>query len=71
VSDFTYFAWLADVFILPEYQKSGYGQHFLKSILDHPDLEGVRWRLRTKDAHEFYVKLGFVRTTNIERLMER
>jgi N-acetylglutamate synthase-like GNAT family acetyltransferase len=72
VTDQTFFAWLADVFILPDCQGKGYGQFLMTKILNHPQLTDVkRWRLATKDAHAFYSKFGFTKTGNHDRLMEK
>jgi GNAT superfamily N-acetyltransferase len=60
VSDYATFAYLADVFILPEYQGQGLGKWLVATILSHPDLQSVgRWTLYTNDAHELYRRFGF------------
>lgn len=72
LTDYTFSAWLADVFILNTFQQTGYGQFLIKSILDHPDLKNVkRWRLATSDAHKFYEKFGFSAIEQSEKLMEK
>lgn len=60
ISDKTIFAYLADVFVLPNFQGRGVAQTLLKSILDHSELKSVNWLLRTADAHSLYEKFGFV-----------
>jgi GNAT superfamily N-acetyltransferase len=72
VTDYTFIAWLFDVFILPENQRNGLGAFLMNGILNYPSLVNVRkWRLSTTDAHEFYKKFGFIKTEQTEKLMER
>jgi GNAT superfamily N-acetyltransferase len=60
ISDYATFAYLADVFILPEYQGRGLGKWLVATILNHPELQLVgRWGLFTKDAHDLYQRFGF------------
>ena len=60
VSDYATFAYLADVFILPDYQGQGLGKWLVETILNHPELQAVRrWALYTTDAHELYRQVGF------------
>ena len=51
--------YLADIFILPEYQGRGIGKQFMRHILSHPDLNGCRGILTTQTAHSFYAEFGF------------
>ncbi len=72
VTDYATFAYLGDVFILPEYQGKGLGKFLMKAILEHPDLQGFRrWILATKDAHELYGKFEFSALRHPERWMEK
>jgi GNAT superfamily N-acetyltransferase len=72
VTDFATFAWVADVFILPDYRGLGLAKWLMESILAHPDLQGFRrWVLATKDAHELYRRFGFRELKRPERWMER
>jgi GNAT superfamily N-acetyltransferase len=60
ISDFATFAYLADVFILPEYQSQGLGKWLVSTILNYPELQLVgRWALFTKDAQDLYRQFGF------------
>ena len=60
VSDRATFAWLADVFVLPEHRGRGLGRWLVATAMDHPDLRGLRrWMLATRDAHGVYGPLGF------------
>ncbi len=59
VTDFTRTAWLADVFILESHRGQGLSKFFVKTILEHPRLQTVKWLLTTDDAHELYRQFGF------------
>lgn len=59
VTDFVKFSWLADVFVLPEYRGNSLGKKLIQTIVSHPELEGSRFMLATKDAHGLYKKYGF------------
>ncbi len=60
ITDFAVFAYLADVFILPEYRGKGYGRQLISSVMSYPKLAGLRrWQLVTYDAQELYRKFGF------------
>nr|WP_202886192.1 GNAT family N-acetyltransferase [Kribbella sandramycini] len=60
VTDRTTFAWIADVFVLPEYQGHGLGKFVVATLLEHPELQGLRsMMLATNDAHELYRRHGF------------
>jgi GNAT superfamily N-acetyltransferase len=60
ISDYATFAYLADLFILPDYQNQGLGKWLVATILNHPEMQLVgRWALFTKDAHELYRQFGF------------
>lgn len=72
VTDYATFAYLGDVFILPEFQGSGIGKFLMRTILEHPDLQGFRrWILATKDAHALYEKYEFAALRHPERWMEK
>jgi ribosomal protein S18 acetylase RimI-like enzyme len=72
ITDKATFAYLADVFILPEHQGKGLGRWLLESILNHSELQGLRsWMLATKDAHGLYEKFGFELTNNTTRIMRK
>jgi GNAT superfamily N-acetyltransferase len=70
VTDQARFAWLGDVFVLEPHRKRGLGVWLVRTVLDHPDLGGVRVVLATADAHGLYERFGF-RAANAERMMER
>lgn len=70
ITDRATFAYLADVFIIPEYRGRGISKLMLRAILDHPDLQGLRRiLLATRDAHGLYAKFGFQPLTQTEYYM--
>ncbi len=72
ITDFATFAWIADVFILPEHRGRGLSKWLMQTILSHPELQGFRrWVLGTRDAQELYSKFGFAPLRRPERWMER
>jgi len=71
VTDKATFAYLCDVFILPDFRKSGLSKWLLQTIRHHPDLQNLRrWTLATADAHGLYEQFGFMRMKNQDRWME-
>jgi len=65
------FAYLADVFILPEVQGLGLGKLLVETIVAHPDLQGLRrFMLATSDAHALYEKFGFASIEDPSTLMQ-
>jgi GNAT superfamily N-acetyltransferase len=72
ITDHATFAYLADVFVLPEHRKQGLSVWLMEVISAHPDLQGLRrWLLATKDAHGLYSKFGFSELKQPDRWMER
>lgn len=66
------FAYLADVFILPEHRGQGLSKRLMEAILAHPDLKGLRrWMLATADAHELYRRFGFTALSQPDHFMQR
>ena len=73
ITDYATFAWLCDVFILPEQRGSGLGKWLVECVVNHPDLKPLRrLLLATRDAHELYQQYGgFTPLGNPDRWMER
>jgi GNAT superfamily N-acetyltransferase len=70
VTDRATFAWIADLFVLPEHRGRGLGVWLTETLLAHPDLQGLRRvTLATADAHGLYQRFGFV-PADPERLMD-
>ena len=71
VTDRAVFAYLADVFVLPEHRGRGLGAWLMETMLAHPDLQGLRRVfLVTADAHGLYERFGFGPPQGVERFME-
>lgn len=71
ISDFATYAYIGDVFVVESVRGRGLGKLLMKSITEHPDLQGLRrWSLVTKDAHGLYAKFGFQPVKSPERHME-
>ena len=71
ITDRATFAYLADVFVIPEFRGRGISKLLLEEILKHAALKDVRLiRLATKDAHGLYEQYGFKRMTDPDRTME-
>ena len=71
VSDCATFAYLADVYVLPEHRGQGLAQAMVGALMDQPALQGLRrWMLATRDAHTLYARLGFAPVSQPDRLME-
>lgn len=62
VTDYTTFAWIADVIVAPEVRGQGIGKFLVQCITDHPALAATTQTLRTRDAHGLYEQFGFRRT---------
>ena len=71
VTDFATFAYLADVYVLPEHRGRGVSKVLLDAVHAHPRLQGLRrWMLATRDAHGLYRQYGW-RDSAAGRLMEK
>lgn len=72
VSDKATFAWICDVFVLPEHRGQGLGKWLMECATSHPDLQGLRrWMLATRDAHGLYEQYGFTPLDDPSRFMIR
>jgi len=67
VTDKTTVFYLADIFILPDYQNQGIGKILTDHMLNHPQLKGLRGILTTQTAHSFYSEFGFSRDNDIAK----
>jgi GNAT superfamily N-acetyltransferase len=73
VSDCATVAYLADVYVLPDYRGRGLGLELVRETVDVA-LDGaseLRWLLHTADAQRLYAKLGFTEDRPLYPLMER
>ena len=58
-SDDTTYAWLFDVYVLPEYRGRGFGAMIIRFSVEEGPFARLRWYLHTVDAHGLYKKFGF------------
>jgi GNAT superfamily N-acetyltransferase len=71
VTDRATFAYLADVYVLPEHRGQGLAKRLVREVLAHPELQGLRrFLLATRDAHGLYARFGFQPLANPSRMME-
>jgi GNAT superfamily N-acetyltransferase len=59
VSDDEVIAWLADVFVLPEYRGRGLGVELVREAVENGPQRDCHWYLHTRDAHALYERFGF------------
>jgi GNAT superfamily N-acetyltransferase len=59
VTDGAVVAYLADVYVLPEYRGRGFGVELVREAVENGPFARVRWLLHTADAHGLYGKVGF------------
>lgn len=74
ITDKATFAYLADVFVLPDYRGKGLSKWLMEVIQSHPDVQGLRrWMLMTKDAQGLYTQFGWaeLEEENRHRCMQR
>ena len=72
VTDRATFAWIADVYVLPEHRGAGLGRFVVETLLEHPELQGLRRiMLATADAHELYRGYGFEDLDDPRRYLAR
>jgi GNAT superfamily N-acetyltransferase len=69
VSDGLAFAYLADVYVLPEFRGRGLCTELVRFTVEEGPYSEARWLQHTADAHGLYKKLGFAAPD--ARLMER
>lgn len=70
ITDYATFAYLCDVFVLPDHRGNGLGVWLTDCVLAHPALQGLRrFLLTTQTAHGVYEKSGFVLAPFPERFM--
>lgn len=71
-TDYVVFAYLMDVFILPDYRGNGYSKQLMKTINESPELKSCKiMMLKTSDAHNLYNQFGYTELKEPHKLMER
>ncbi|NYE06660.1 GNAT superfamily N-acetyltransferase [Bacillus niacini] len=72
VTDFVRFAWIMDVFVLPEYRGRGLSKWMIETMVEQSELKDVRkMMLCTYDAHGLYEQYGFQTLDDPEIFMQR
>ncbi|HTY96598.1 MAG TPA: GNAT family N-acetyltransferase [Solirubrobacteraceae bacterium] len=74
ISDGATLAYLADVYVLPDYQGRGLGLELVREMVDGSAAvfgRQVRWLLHTADAQGLYARIGFKDRVTPFELMER
>jgi ribosomal protein S18 acetylase RimI-like enzyme len=59
VTDDTSFAYLADVYVLPEHRGRGLGEALVREMVENGPYASRSWLLHTEDMHRLYAKVGF------------
>lgn len=72
VTDYAVFAYLRDVFVMPEHQRKGLARWIAQAAFEHPSLLTVEnWMLSTRDAHAVYARVGYAPLEHPEWIMQR
>lgn len=72
ISDYATIAYLGDFYILDEYRGRGLSKRLMDTMMEHPQLQGLRrWILLTSTAEWLYEKYGFTKPSHPEWYMER
>ena len=70
ISDHATFAYLVDVFVLPEQRGLGHSKALVQAVMDHPQLQGLRrFMLASANARDLYQRYGFSAPSKPEILM--
>ncbi len=71
ITDYATFAYISDLFVLPEHRERGLAHWLVSAMLAHPDCQGLRkWVLHTRDAHPLYRQHGFSTFDQVPSYME-
>ncbi len=71
VTDYATFAWLCDVFVMPEHRGKGLSKRMLTVLESDERLKTLRrWCLATRDAHGLYEQFGY-RSVDAKSWMEK
>lgn len=71
-TDYAVFAYIMDVFILPEHRGKGYSKQLMEAIVNAKELKECKtWMLKTSDAHGLYQQFGFSKLHNADIVMEK
>jgi GNAT superfamily N-acetyltransferase len=71
ITDYSTFAYLADVYVLPQYRKQGISKLLMENIMNLDWVSRLRrFMLATLDAHQLYQQYGFKPLEFPERFLE-
>lgn len=71
ITDYTTFAYLADVYITEKHRGKGLSKIMMKTLMELDWVRGLRFlSLATKDAQELYRQFGFTEPLFPERIMQ-
>lgn len=71
ITDYATFAYLCDVFVLPDYRRQGLSKWLISCVMDCPALADLRrFMLMTRDAHGLYAPFGFHALQDASKAME-
>ena len=71
-TDYTVFAYLMDIYILPKHRRKGYSKQLMEAIIKDDNLKSCKvWMLKTRDTHGLYKAFEFTPLQFPEKLMER
>jgi N-acetylglutamate synthase-like GNAT family acetyltransferase len=72
VTDQATFAYLADVFVVPDHRGNGYGREIVRALMEDSRLQDLRrWHLVTRDMQGLYGQLGFTVLSQPELHMQK
>jgi GNAT superfamily N-acetyltransferase len=72
VTDYAVFAYLADIFVVPDYRGRGIGKALVRAMVEAPQIQGLQvMLLRTRDAHGLYTPFGFEPLPHPDEMMGR
>ena len=71
ITDYATTAYLCDMIVEPSLRGQGIGKKLVEKILAHPELIGLKWILRTRNAASLYQRFGFKEAEFPGRFMER
>jgi N-acetylglutamate synthase-like GNAT family acetyltransferase len=59
VTDFATFAYLCDVYVLPEFRKQRLGHFLMECLFQHPKVSSLKWLLKTTSSQSLYKDFEF------------
>ncbi|MFS1514301.1 GNAT family N-acetyltransferase [Chengkuizengella sp. SCS-71B] len=72
ITDLATYAYLGDVFIVPNYRSLGLSKWLMEIIINQTELQNIRrFMLVTKDAHTLYNKFGFKQINDPKLYMQK